>query len=317
MKLKKVVAAALTAAMVFNLAGFTSLAVVSKDISSVNLTIEADIQLEGYINDQEVDITAKGDKFTVGEYEFLNDGIYWTEDDTPELKVTLYAEEGYRFSIKNDGIKLKGATYISKKTEDVSKTLYITMYLPPLSERTSAIETASWTSTTGVSWTESLGAGSYEVKLYRDGKSVGTSKTVTGTTFDFSYAMTKAGNYYYRVRPINRLKADNKGEWVESATKYIDADTANQIRLNPAASGEWKVSEAGWWYQNSDGTYPVSQWQEINGKWYFFNDQGYMATGWVDWNGAKYYCDTVNGDMLVNTVTPDGHTVGTDGALIQ
>ena len=42
-----------------------------------------------------------------------------------------------------------------------------------------------------------------------------------------------------------------------------------------------------------------------------------MATGWVDWNGKRYYCDAADGKMLVNTTTPDGYTVGADGALVQ
>lgn len=61
-------------------------------------------------------------------------------------------------------------------------------------------------------------------------------------------------------------------------------------------AGEWKQDATGWWYQNDDGSYPVNQWQEIGGKQYYFNETGYM---------------------LVNTVTPDGKQVGSDGAMIQ
>lgn len=317
MKRSKTAAAVLTAAMVFNLMGFTSLAAESKKITSVNLTIEAEFEMEGIVSDQEADITANSDRYTVGEYQFINDEIYWTEEDTPELEVVLYVEDGYYFSVDKKNIKLKEATLHTNKTSDYSRTLTLTMYLPPLAEQVTSIDNATWTSTTGVSWTESQGAGSYEVKLYRDGKGVGTVQTVTGTSFDFSYAMTKAGNYFYRVRPVNRVKAENKGEWTESPSRYIDADTANQIRLNPVSTGEWKMDQTGWWYQNADGTHPMNQWLEINGKWYFFNEQGYMATGWIDWNGRRFYCDPVNGDMLVNSATPDGHTVGEDGAMIQ
>lgn len=48
-------------------------------------------------------------------------------------------------------------------------------------------------------------------------------------------------------------------------------------------------------YQNDDGSKPVNQWVEIDGKVYFFD---------------------ANGHMLVNTFTPDGKRVGEDGAYI-
>lgn len=61
-------------------------------------------------------------------------------------------------------------------------------------------------------------------------------------------------------------------------------------------AGEWKQDSSGWWYQNNDGTYPINSWQNIDGKDYFFSGNGYM---------------------LVNTTTPDGKQVGTDGVLMQ
>lgn len=60
-------------------------------------------------------------------------------------------------------------------------------------------------------------------------------------------------------------------------------------------AGEWKQDNAGWWYQNGDGSYPVSSWKEVNGKQYYFDANGYM---------------------LHDTTTPDGYQVGADGAWI-
>lgn len=64
---------------------------------------------------------------------------------------------------------------------------------------------------------------------------------------------------------------------------------------NNTATGQWILDSTGWWYQNSDMSYPKSVWQEIDGKWYYFNENGYM---------------------LENTVTPDGYKVGADGARV-
>lgn len=41
-----------------------------------------------------------------------------------------------------------------------------------------------------------------------------------------------------------------------------------------------------------------------------------MKTGWISWEDKLYYCDP-SGAMLVSTVTPDGFTVGADGARIN
>lgn len=58
----------------------------------------------------------------------------------------------------------------------------------------------------------------------------------------------------------------------------------------------WVQDATGWWYRNTDGSYPVNAWKEINGKQYYFGNDGYM---------------------LHDTITPDGYTVGSDGAWIQ
>lgn len=63
-----------------------------------------------------------------------------------------------------------------------------------------------------------------------------------------------------------------------------------------AYAGQWQQDSAGWWYQNDNGSYPVNQWQEIDGKQYYFGANGYM---------------------LANTTTPDGYQVGADGAWVE
>ena len=79
--------------------------------------------------------------------------------------------------------------------------------------------------------------------------------------------------------------------------------------------GHWENNEKGWWYVNRDGSYPVNNWQQIDSLWYFFDEEGYMKTGWIHWNEKDYFCDE-SGAMLVNTVTPDGASVGADGAKL-
>ena len=58
--------------------------------------------------------------------------------------------------------------------------------------------------------------------------------------------------------------------------------------------GEWTSNSVGWWFEDTSGWYPTSQWVWINGSCYYFESSGYLATNkYVDgyWVGAdgKYY----------------------------
>lgn len=67
-----------------------------------------------------------------------------------------------------------------------------------------------------------------------------------------------------------------------------------------AFAGTWKHDDiGGWWWQNDDGSYPVSSWQWLDG-----NNDGIAEC---------YYFDA-RGYMLADTVTPDTYTVNKDGA---
>ena len=66
-----------------------------------------------------------------------------------------------------------------------------------------------------------------------------------------------------------------------------------------ALAGTWKQDHIGWWWQENNGSYPVSTWQWIDG-----NNDGIAEC---------YYFDNV-GYCLLNTTTPDGYTVNADGA---
>lgn len=61
-------------------------------------------------------------------------------------------------------------------------------------------------------------------------------------------------------------------------------------------AGSWMKDSGGWWYKNSDGSYPSSCWKKIAGKWYYFNANGYMATGWKKVGSSWYYLGS-NGIM--------------------
>ncbi|MDW2800456.1 cell wall-binding protein [Clostridium boliviensis] len=314
MNMRKIMALVLTAALAAGMNCTTASAASRKKITTVNLTVSADIAPGGTISEQQAEVTAKSNKIEVDKCEFINDGFEWTESDIPRLEVTLHCGDDYYFSTSENSFTINGGTYVKQKKEDFSQTLILTMDLPSVSEFTQAISSASWNGTHIANWSASVGAGCYEVKLYRDGKGTGAVKTTDKTSMELGSFMTREGNYKFQVRPVNAKKPENKGEWVESPSQYVNSDDAKSNYMN--FSGSWKQDQTGWWYVYGDGSYPKNSWQNINGEWYFFNEEGYMATGWIDWNGKQYYCDTQTGHMLTDGLAPDGARVGSDGARL-
>lgn len=117
------------------------------------------------------------------------------------------------------------------------------------------------------------------------------------------------------------------------------------------SAGQWILDNIGWWYKNSDGSYPADKWMylQYNGQynWYHFNKDGYMdagwfmdtdgktyylnpksdgskgamMTGWQQIDGGWYYFNTVSngykGSMFINGTTPDGYKVNEKGQRVQ
>ena len=68
---------------------------------------------------------------------------------------------------------------------------------------------------------------------------------------------------------------------VTPRTKHVSGYTKN--------TGKWVSGSGGWWYQNSDGSYPANKWFYDGGKWYYFDSSGYVKTGWYHGNAGWYY----------------------------
>ena len=60
----------------------------------------------------------------------------------------------------------------------------------------------------------------------------------------------------------------------------------NQIK---SGTSGWKKDDTGWWYQDFNGSYPVSTWRLINNYWYYFDSRGYACKGWKQVKGEWYY----------------------------
>lgn len=82
----------------------------------------------------------------------------------------------------------------------------------------------------------------------------------------------------------------------------------------PSRSGD---NAKAWKYFNEDNTKVVKQWRQVNGDWYYFGEDGISKQStWYQIDSKWYYFDDFS-RMLHDTTTPDGYTVGTDGAWIK
>lgn len=251
---KRILIVFLAATLASSFNSMTAFAAFKKKIRTVKLEIAGDIIPGGSIMHQQMDITVENERYEVLDYVFTNQGLEWSNTDVPMLEVTLRSIPECYFETEDYGFFINGGTYVKQiKEEEVKdddnewkKTIKVVVELPPVSDYMEEIQDAQWRDSHTASWTKPVGAGSYEVILYRNGKKTGTIKRTEGTTIDLEKYMTKVGNYSFRVRPVNERNTEIKGEWAEAASMYIDNKAGEFNRLITKAPGGWyKIRMAG------------------------------------------------------------------------
>ena len=68
----------------------------------------------------------------------------------------------------------------------------------------------------------------------------------------------------------NGASQSRSNEWADG--KWYDENGKQTYK----ATLQWKQDAYGWWVEDTNGWYPVSSWQKIDGKWYYFCSDGYM-----------------------------------------
>lgn len=71
------------------------------------------------------------------------------------------------------------------------------------------------------------------------------------------------------------------------------------------SEASWKRNETGWWWEESDGSYPTDRWKKINGEWFRFDNRGYcLINRWFNDGKDWFYLDKrgamVTGWMYIN-----------------
>ena len=339
-RFKKATALLLSALLVSSCMAPCAFAASKKKVGKINLTIDTDIRSGS--SGGEVEVTATGDNtnyYYLDSVEVTNDeGEDWSKSNPPEAEILigLEDEDEYTFSgTSSSNFKLTLANsiksrydkveYVSASKKDGGATIALRVRL--VFDKDADMSTAPapgsalwFTYSPGMAtWTEVPSAKYYQLQLYKDGSLVtppdGSSSTVSvyGTYYDFSNWVTDGSSYTFKVRSV---KASNnaKSKWV---TSFAWTPGSTSGGSNTVTEG-WKnaADNVRWWYQNADGSYPASQWKEINGKWYYFDAEGYMATGWIKVGGLDY-CLAPDGALYVNCTTPDGYNVNADGVWVQ
>ncbi len=317
---KKLTCLFVSAILIAGMTAIPTMAANRKKITSVNVSVESEIEPETKYGDENIEVTVRSGKCSYDSYDIENVGFEWTEEDVPEITIYLTADDGYYFALSTaSSVKLSGATYVKASKQDSSTTLKLTVKLPSLAETVGEQTDITLTNNGYAIWDDVRGAGSYEVRLYRNGNGIGASVLTTKNAYyNLQDMMTRQGSYYVKVRPVNKINPDKKGAWRESGSISLTAEQATVIRTGNGGDmpvrGTWIFDDAGWWYKHSDGSCTKNGWEEIKGQWYFFDENGYMKTGWIEWEGKRYYCGQ-SGEMLKNTTTPDGTILDYDGSV--
>ena len=309
MKLKgkiKELTALTSAICMLSVPNTTALAATGTKINSVPLSIESEI--EAGDTDSDVTVSTSSSKFDIDDVVITNEpSDEWDDGDKPKLKITLYADDDYYFTaLTKDKVTLKGGAEFKKSTrQQSSSVLLLDVTLSSLQNSLKDMEGITLSDNGIATWPAISTAGSYEVRVYREGKIVGTSLETNTNSANCRERMMKPNEtYMVKVRAVNKYDPTVKGDWTESNSVYISGEKVAQFKADPNASN----------VNTASGT--TGEWkQEADGKWYFFDENGYMKTGWIDWEGKSYYCSE-NGDMLTNCMTPDNYLVGEDGAWI-
>jgi glucan-binding YG repeat protein len=306
-------------------------------ISTVSIRVDSGeddaFQVGAYMDDSSVDVTiptSDSEKYHVAEYSFNNSsGAYFSTNQDPTLTITLEAAEDYTFSLtKASEVKLTGDTkpvYKSALKKEDSTRLEVAVTLSALEGKTGSIEFADWNvNRDGTLEVMAYGGNNYQIQLYRDGKKYSSVIDVTGTgggnqVVNMQPYIMSAGSYTFSVRQYN-ADTHSRGAWytVENTYKVDEASAAasrSQYGYISRDGYGWQKDSTGWRYLTPGG-YPANDWIRDNQHWFWFDEQGYMVTGWR-LIGGKWYYFNGGGEMLENTTTPDGYSVGADGALLS
>ena len=193
----------MTAMLAFPAMASEKIEEVTIDINAVltdsdNLEVEADVSDDGcYVDEISITNEPSGD---------------WNDDTKPKVKITIGAESDYAFSSglsKSDVYLGNDEQKVTSVTRSTSK-LYVYVTLQQISDIDSEYDDEDYDlDVYDLSWDDSYGgvaywegteyAKKYQVRLYRDGDSVGSAYMTTNNYYNFCGSFTKEGSYTFKT----------------------------------------------------------------------------------------------------------------------
>lgn len=302
--------------LAFIQSGLTALA--QEKIEGVYLTFVLDQDSQ---NQSELNVEAGDDTYYVKKTELYPQGVANLNTSYPVAIIVLETDEHHYFSgLKRSDFYLEGAgASFLRATKQKNTQITLAVRLAELGPgQLEAPRSLLWNEKGIALWESVAGAGSYSVRLRKDGKVIGVHSAVTaGTQYNFASQITTPGEYDFQVRANGAYKNTQDSDWATSPPFLADQQTLAFIQtyapLSDGALGRWIQDETGWWYQYISGSYPVSDWREIDDEWYYFNEHGYMAADqWIE----GFYVGA-DGKMLRSAITPDGKKVDEYGMVMS
>lgn len=164
------------------------------------------------------------------------------------------------------------------------------------------------------SWMKLIQANVYRDRLYFIGRSDSEDSQITGHLYSCALdgsdlqVISEQATWFNIVDSVLYYRFDNYAD-LESGRKepiyriYIgDLETQESGETQPEAIFDPSDYNQGWVQQGE--------------TWYFYEEGAMAKNTWKEIQGSSYYFGS-DGAMYVNTTTPDGYTVGPDGAWQQ
>lgn len=164
------------------------------------------------------------------------------------------------------------------------------------------------------SWMKLIQANVYRDRLYFIGRSDSEDSQITGHLYSCALdgsdlqVISEQATWFNIVDSVLYYRFDNYAD-LESGRKepiyriYIgDLETQESGETQPEAIFDPSDYNQGWVQQGE--------------TWYFYEEGAMVKNTWKEIQGSSYYFGS-DGAMYVNTTTPDGYTVGPDGAWQQ
>jgi gametolysin len=114
---------------------------------------------------------------------------------------------------------------------------------------------------------------------------------------------------------------DSLRDYVIAKIKHYQSlgSTVQEMLDNEGNQEGWKKNATGWWYVNSDGSYPKNKWQKIDGVYYYFDQNGYMkANTWYNHTDGYWYYLLPSGAMATGwaLIANKWYYFKEDGAIV-